>query len=170
MSPSATNIQSIVYDPAPFSPLKITSKRYTRPDTLSFNDPSAFTLILTHGIGFHGEYWEPTIEKLFELSSQNELQQNSGFRIREVWSIDNIGHGQNILANSEELLKPKYSERCVLSSLFVTKSIKTICLVSGAMYGQAIHLLLTNKSPTFGYDFSSHKLVGVGHSFGSIGL
>ncbi|KAK0458202.1 uncharacterized protein EV420DRAFT_1682223 [Desarmillaria tabescens] len=61
-------------------PLWETLKRYTKasPSLQKTPSQSGCVLIFAHGVGFHKEQWEPTINHLFKLDTQNT--------IREAWT------------------------------------------------------------------------------------
>src|ERR1700761_2849858 len=83
-----------VVDPRPKYPFRLVGKRYL-PRT---SDENGFTLILTHGTGYHKEHLEPSLERIFELAELSE------WPIREAWSIDAPNHGDAAVLNEEELL------------------------------------------------------------------
>lgn len=75
--------------------LKVAAKRYT----VAHNNEHGFTLLLTHGSGFHKELWEPTITRLFDLQRIKDSNPN----IREIWAFDWQGHGDSALLNESAL-------------------------------------------------------------------
>lgn len=98
--------ESYVFDPCPNYPLLVTVKRYWVP---GFDDDSegALTLILTHGVGFHKEIWEPTVEYLYDLFAKRPSLR----RILDIWSIDAPNYGDAAVLN-EEVLPREASEHC----------------------------------------------------------
>lgn len=90
---------SYVCDPRPDYPLVITAKRYWISE-LSSDDPSALTLVLAHGTGYHKEQWEPTIEYLYEYISNDASQT---VKVKDVWSIDAPNHGDAAVLNEATL-------------------------------------------------------------------
>lgn len=92
-------VESYIFDPRPRYPLVMTVKRYWHLDLCS-RDPSALTLIFTHGTGFHKEQWEPTLEHLFDAAKQD-----GGIRpkIHDIWALDCPNHGDAAVINEEEL-------------------------------------------------------------------
>ncbi|ESK96126.1 hypothetical protein Moror_7267 [Moniliophthora roreri MCA 2997] len=139
---------SFVFDPRPNFPLLTTAKRYWKPDSQFFNDPSAVTLIFAHGTSFHKEQWEPTIEELWSLVDSN----GNRLHIREVWSIDAPNHGDAAILNEERL------------------SVGYQPIFRWEEYGRVIHSLLMGLGKGIDTDFSKHRLVGVGHSMGAASL
>jgi pimeloyl-ACP methyl ester carboxylesterase len=69
-------------------PYKVVAKRYRlKHQTHGMTtDP---TLLLVHGLGFHKETWEPTLERLVDRC------RNSPVRFREAWAIDCPSHGDS---------------------------------------------------------------------------
>ncbi|KAF8591099.1 hypothetical protein K439DRAFT_1611434 [Ramaria rubella] len=120
--------------------LLVSVKRYSS----NSSPPSChgLTLLLTHGVTFHKELWEPTISRLFELQSQY----NSPVRIREAWAIDSPNHGESAALN-EYILSLGY-------------------LITYRDYARAITAFL--KSGLL--DLETHHIVGIGHSAGSAPL
>jgi hypothetical protein len=102
----ALTFESYIFNPRPRLPLLLTAKRYQPSSGSDLED--GFTLIFTHGAGFHKEQWEPTIEHLFELQSKNP----NGPKIREAWSIDAPNHGEAGVLNEQKLLAGCYDEIC----------------------------------------------------------
>ncbi|KAJ7249203.1 Alpha/Beta hydrolase protein [Mycena haematopus] len=99
------------------------------------------TLLLLHGLGQHKEQWEPILEKLFALHSDR-----SDFpQIREAWALDWQSHGESAVLNEGAL----------------TDDPKT---ASVDLWGHAIANFLKSEF------VSGHRMVGVGYSFGTIGL
>ncbi|KAG6835533.1 hypothetical protein H0H93_000463, partial [Arthromyces matolae] len=92
--------RSYTFDPRPNSPFLITAKRYWKSGSPYLEDPSALTLVLTHGTGFHKEQWEPTIEELYLILD------NSGgsVKICDIWAIDAPNHGDAAVLNENALL------------------------------------------------------------------
>ncbi|CAL1697815.1 unnamed protein product [Somion occarium] len=153
---SSMHCQSYVFDPRPRYPLQLTAKRYWIPseNALLSNDSDALTLIFTHGTGFHKEIWEPTIEHLFDVIANENNNGRSGQRvkIREVWSVDAPDHGDAAILN-EKVLQWGYSE-----------------VVSWEEHARSLHAFLTGLGTGVDVDFSTHNLVGVGHSMGAVSL
>ncbi|KAF9021604.1 alpha/beta-hydrolase [Hymenopellis radicata] len=79
--------------------LKSVINRYTPQRTVP-PDSEALVLVFTHGTGFHKEHWEIPIQRLFLLASEQ-----SGFFIREAWSIDAQTHGEAAELNRETTAK-----------------------------------------------------------------
>ncbi|KAG6835871.1 hypothetical protein H0H93_013784 [Arthromyces matolae] len=136
---------SYIFDPRPNYPLLITAKRYWNPTSKYLDDPSALTLVLTHGSGFHKEVWEPTIDDFYTLLRND----HSSLRIREVWSIDSPDHGDAAVLN-EHHLKNAY-----------------VPVFGWEEYARAIYSFLTNFGMGVDVDFSTRRLVGIGHSLGA---
>jgi len=142
--------ESHVFDPRPWYNLKVTAKRYWRPQDDAFTqDPDALTLILTHGAGFHKEQWEPTMDDLYKLLDHRS---NGSIKIREIWSIDCPNHGDAAVLNEEEL-EWGYSH-----------------VFGWDEYARAVHAFLTGRGKGIPVDFSTRKLVGIGHSIGAVAL
>lgn len=140
--------QSYVFDPRPNYPLLVTAKRYWKTNSPYLDDPDAITLIFTHGTGFHKEQWEPTLDDLYDLLATN----NGSVKVREMWSIDAPNHGEAAVLN-EKALKWGYEP------VFVWEE-----------YGRAIHAFLTGFGTGVDVDFSTRRLVGIGHSMGAVGF
>ncbi|KAK0451576.1 Alpha/beta hydrolase fold-1 [Armillaria borealis] len=139
--------QSYVFDPRPSYPLVSTLKRYWKPSSPFHEDNDALTLIFAHGTGFHKEQWEPTIEDLFAC-----IETRGGLKIREVWSIDASNHGDAAILN-EEVLQWGYEETFRWEE-----------------YARSIHALLMGLGTGVDVDFTSRRLVGIGHSMGAVSL
>lgn len=108
--------QSYTFDPRDNGyPLLTTVKRYWNPASPYLSDPDAFTLILTHGTGFHKEQWEPTIEDLYRLVEQTGPKHRTQPKIREIWSIDWPNHGDAAILN-EKTLQWGYQPSCTCIS------------------------------------------------------
>jgi pimeloyl-ACP methyl ester carboxylesterase len=185
------DVDEFVFDPRPNYPLVLTAKRYRlkkdHGEGVDVNDlnPDASTLIFAHGTGFHKEQWEPTIQDLWSgllLSSSSRREgdgsrQSSSFAIREAWSLDCPNHGEAAVLN-EETLQWGYEQVCEFS--FVSPNFGTVFQkyvvntspteVGWGEYARIIHLFLTGMGTGIPTDFSSHTLVGVGHSMGAISL
>lgn len=99
----AFSIEDHTFDWNPDYPLLTTARRYWLPD---HEYADGYTLIFTHGIGFHKEQWEPTLDVLFTLSRKP----GTSFRIREVWSIDCPNHGHAAILNDDLLIRGAYSQ------------------------------------------------------------
>ncbi|KAJ7216362.1 Alpha/beta hydrolase family-domain-containing protein [Mycena pura] len=136
--------ESYVFDPRPNFPLLLTAKRYWHPASPHLNDPSAFTLIFAHATGFHKEQYEPTIEDLYRLIPPG------GPNIREAWSIDCPNHGDAAVLN-EETLRWGYDEQ-----------------FGWQEYARGIHAFLTGLGTGVDIDFTTRRLVLVGHSFSAV--
>lgn len=108
------SIEDFIFDPRPNYPFFITAKRYKLPDTMSSYSEkwldNGITLILTHCVGGHKEQWEPTLEHLLSL-----LSENGGVKIREAWSIDWPNHGDAAILN-EKTLQWGYDHVCTYSN------------------------------------------------------
>lgn len=142
--------ESFVFDPKPWYNLQVSAKRYWRPqDDALAQDPDALTLILTHGTGFHKEQWEPTLDDLYGLLGHGS---NEPIKIREIWSIDCPNHGDAAILNEKEL-------QWGYSHVFAWDE-----------YARAVHAFLTGRGKGIPVDFSTRKLVGIGHSMGAIVL
>ncbi|KZT40158.1 hypothetical protein SISSUDRAFT_1060517 [Sistotremastrum suecicum HHB10207 ss-3] len=128
-----------VYDPRPEYPFQIAAKKYIPKRSTE----DGYTLILSHGTGYHKEQWEPALERLFELAEEG------GFPIREAWGIDCPNHGDSAVLNAK-VLQWGYSK-----------------LFDWHEYGRSIHLFLTGYQN--GY-FSHRKLIGIAHSMGAVGM
>lgn len=101
--------QSITYPPQPGYPLYITAKRYWLPafDACS-KDPDALTLIFLHSTSFHKETWEPVMEQVFKLASQN----GGPVKIREAWALDCPNHGESGQLNEIALQRLDFFREC----------------------------------------------------------
>ncbi|SJL10133.1 uncharacterized protein ARMOST_13517 [Armillaria ostoyae] len=144
---TSLSTQSYVFDPRPSYPLVSTLKRYWKPSSPFLEDSDALTLIFAHGTGFHKEQWEPTIEDLFSY-----IETRGGLKIREVWSIDASNHGDAAILN-EEVLQWGYEETFRWEE-----------------YARSIHALFMGLGTGVDVDFTSRRLVGIGHSMGAVSL
>ncbi|GLB40016.1 putative alpha/beta hydrolase family protein [Lyophyllum shimeji] len=144
----AVSSQSYILDPRPNLPLLLTAKRYWQADSPYLNDSAALTLIFTHGVGFHKEQWEPAMDDLWALLNHN----NGTVRVREMWAIDTPNHGDAAILN-ERALQYGYDQ------VFAWED-----------YGRSIHAFLTGFGTGLDVDFSTRRLVGIGHSMGSTAL
>ncbi|KZT01785.1 alpha/beta-hydrolase [Laetiporus sulphureus 93-53] len=141
--------QALVCDARPDFPLRIAVKRYWEP-RISSEDPDALTLILAHGAGHHKEHWEPVIESLYRLS-QRSARGMHRVKIRDVWSMDCPNHGDAAVLN-EHTLKWGYHYFSIED------------------YARAVHILLSGHGSGIDVDFSTRRLVGIGHSMGAVAL
>ncbi|KAH8096998.1 Alpha/beta hydrolase fold-1 [Cristinia sonorae] len=141
-------LTSFIFDPRPQYPLVVTAKRYSHP-SFHPDDPHALTLILTHGTGFFKEHWEPTIDHLVNLLSNDK---QSRPKIHEIWSLDCPNHGAAAILNEEEL-------QWGYSAVFGWEE-----------YARSVQTFLKGKGTGVPVDFSSRRLVGIGHSMGAISL
>ncbi|TFK33681.1 Alpha/Beta hydrolase protein [Crucibulum laeve] len=144
--------QSIVYPPDSGYPLYITAKKYALPEFESnVNDPDALTLVVLHSTSFHKETWEPSLSKLFSLSSQP----GTPFKIHEAWAIDCPNHGESGELNDEVLKKPEFANDFSWT-------------VSCEKYARAVHRFLCGGLDHGArVDFRKRNLVGIGHSLGA---
>ena len=92
------------FDPRPQFPFVATMKRYPN----FGDDRKGYTLVLTHGTGFHKETWEPTIERIFAT----ENAKPNGLRIHEAWAIDAPNHGDAAALNADLLQSGAYDLTC----------------------------------------------------------
>ncbi|KAJ3761025.1 Alpha/beta hydrolase fold-1 [Lentinula raphanica] len=159
----STSLLSELYtfDPRPYYPLLSTVKRYRDPSWTE----DGLTLVFAHGTGFHKEQWEPTIDDLQGILVHKGPKT---IRIREIWTIDAPNHGDAALLN-EQALQHGYEP-----------------VFQWQEYARSIHAFLTGRGKTFfgtpdansvedkveaaNSDFSTHRLVGIGHSMGAISL
>ncbi|KAF5392751.1 hypothetical protein D9757_000877 [Collybiopsis confluens] len=154
MSPPLSS-QTYTFDPRPHHPLISTAKRYWKPSS----SDGGLTLVFTHAAGFHKEIWEAVMDDLLELINQFEAK----LKIREIWSIDAPNCGDAASLN-EEALQHGYD------------------IFSFHEYARSVHAFLTGRGQTYkginleslsvipNVDFSSHKIVGIGHSMGANSL
>ncbi|KAJ7729063.1 Alpha/beta hydrolase fold-1 [Mycena maculata] len=146
MTPLAS--QSYVFDPRPNFPLLLTAKRYWDPSSPHLNGPDGFTLILTHGTGFHKEQYEPTLQDLYDMIQDRP----GGPKIREAWSIDCPNHGDAAILNEQTLLwgyEPIFGWQ---------------------EYARGLHALLSGLGTGIEIDFKTRCLVFIGHSFSAAAL
>ncbi|KIM42649.1 hypothetical protein M413DRAFT_444334 [Hebeloma cylindrosporum] len=140
-------VESHTLQPSSKYPLFITAKRYWIPEfERNVSNPSAQTLIILHSTSFHKESWEPALEDLFRLASQ----QGSKSLIREAWAIDCPNHGESANLNHRVLTEPSFAN------------------FSCEKYAEAVRRFLS-AGPNHGahVDFSKRNLVGIGHSLGA---
>ncbi|KZT28074.1 alpha/beta-hydrolase, partial [Neolentinus lepideus HHB14362 ss-1] len=139
-----TNLQidSFVFDARPSYPLITTVKRYRH---ASFsNDADALTLIFAHATGAHKECWEPVLKYIIQ-------GKRAGTKIKEAWSVDCPNHGDAAVLN-EELLKWGYEP------VFSWDS----------QYARILHRFVMGLGKNIPTDFSSHRIVAIGHSMGAV--
>ncbi|KAJ7026790.1 Alpha/beta hydrolase fold-1 [Mycena alexandri] len=146
---STLTSQSYVFDPRPNFPLLLTAKRYWDPTSPHVNDPDALTLIFAHGTSFHKEIYEPTLEDLYTLLDNTH---DWCPKIREAWSIDCPNHGDAALLNGATL-------RWGYEPIFGWQE-----------YARGIHAFLSGLGTGVDVDFSTRRLVFVGHSFAAAAL
>ncbi|KAF7358636.1 Abhydrolase domain-containing protein mpaH [Mycena sanguinolenta] len=139
----AMHAQSYTFDPRPHYPLLLSANRYWDPSSPHLDDPTATTLVFTHGTGFHKEQIEPTIQELYDLVPVD------GPKIREVWSIDAPNHGDSAVLN-EQVLRSGYEP------------------FEWQEYSRALHALLAGLGTGIDVEFSRRRLVLIGHSMGAI--
>lgn len=162
----AISSQSYVLDPRPHYPLVIPAKRYWKSESPFLDDPNALTLIFTHGTGFHKEQWEPTMDDLYEL-----LGTGQRVKVREMWGIECPNHGDGGILN-EEVLKWGYDPTCKYHLLYIIWFYLTFLQlkVSWEEYARSIHIFLSGYGTGVDVNFSTRKLVGIGHSMGAVCL
>ncbi|KAI0061135.1 hypothetical protein BV25DRAFT_1917103 [Artomyces pyxidatus] len=144
--------KSYTFDPRPHFPLLVSVKRYWVPGFES-TDPSAPTLVLTHGISFHKEQWEPVLEDLYDIISATPHSIGGKVGIRDAWAIEAPTHGESAVLNEDFL----HTQAGLTVSSFTT-------------YKKAIHLVLSGQGKGVDVDFRTRNLVAVGHSMGCIAL
>ncbi|CAK5277057.1 unnamed protein product [Mycena citricolor] len=152
MDPSF-HITKHLFDARPRYQYRLTASCYRFPlanQSGSEDDSSGLTLVLTHGSGFHKEHFEPTIDELLRLvTNQAESQSVS---IREIWALDHPSHGQAALLNEALFHRQGGTD-------------------DGARkYAQALYAFLTLPNPGVGVDFSQRNVVLVGHSMGAMAI
>ncbi|EIW53569.1 uncharacterized protein TRAVEDRAFT_133959 [Trametes versicolor FP-101664 SS1] len=138
--------KSYVLDPRPAFPLFVTARQYWSSDCAR-DDPEALTLVFAHATGYHKEHFEPTLEHLFAL-----LRGSGKVKIRDAWCIDAPNHGEAAKLN-EKTLQWGY-----------------VPIFPWEEYARAVHVLLAGLGTGVDVDFSTRKLVGVGHSMGATGI
>ncbi|KAF8529816.1 Alpha/beta hydrolase fold-1 [Gautieria morchelliformis] len=116
-------------------------KRYT-PQSTSRPLCGGTTLLLTHGVTFHKELWEPTLAHIFKLQSRS----NGPNCLREAWAIDAPNHGESAALND-----------------FI---LNVGSLITFREYAHAITAFLASGL----LDMSTHRIVGIGHSAGTAPL
>jgi pimeloyl-ACP methyl ester carboxylesterase len=137
--------QSYLFDPTPNFPLLVAAKRYWDPIT-TCSDSDALTLIFSHGAGLTKETWEACIESMF-------LQlRRSNVKVNDMWCIDAPNHGEASWLNEQVLdwcYRPVFRQED---------------------YAHAIHALISGLGTGVDVDFRKRRLVGVGHSMGTVSL
>ncbi|KAI0329983.1 hypothetical protein GY45DRAFT_1324220 [Cubamyces sp. BRFM 1775] len=134
------------FDARPAFPLLVTARQYWTPDC-SRDDPDAVTLVFAHATGFHKEHWEPTLEHLFA-----GLRDQGAVKVRDAWCIDAPNHGEAAKLN-ERTLQWGYAP-----------------VFPWEEYARAVHLFLAGLGKGVDVDFSTRKLVGIGHSMGATAI
>ncbi|KAI0342214.1 alpha/beta-hydrolase [Trametopsis cervina] len=137
--------EAYTLDPRPYYPLVVTAKRYWSPTHQSL-DPDALTVICAHATGYHKEHWEPTIEDLFDVLTENGT--SNVIKIREFWSIDCPNHGDGGVLNEETL------------------SWGHTPVFDWQEYSRAIHAFVAGLGTGVDINFQTRRLVGFGHSMG----
>ncbi|KAI0768240.1 Alpha/beta hydrolase fold-1 [Trametes elegans] len=135
--------KSYVFDPRPAFPLLVTARQYWTSDC-SPDDPDAVSLVFAHSTGTHKEHWEPTLGHLFA-----HLRESGKAKIRDAWCIDAPNHGEAAILNEKELLWG-------YNQVFPWEEV-----------ARSVHLFLAGLGKGVDVDFSSRKLVGIGHSMGA---
>nr|GAT61200.1 predicted protein [Mycena chlorophos] len=121
--------------------MRLTATRYWDPATSS---PDGYTIICAHATGFHKEHFEPTIQDLYAILP-------SSLKVREVWTVDAANSGAAADLNEEYL-------RWGFDDVFGWQE-----------YAREMHAFLAGLGTGLdGVDFSKHRLVLVGHSFGAV--
>ncbi|KAI0061136.1 hypothetical protein BV25DRAFT_1827001 [Artomyces pyxidatus] len=144
--------QSYVFDPRPHFPFLVSVKRYWVPG-LESTDPSAPTLIFTHGAGFYKEQWEPVLEELYDFVA-TAVSTGGKVTIRDAWAIEAPDHGESAVLNEKELHKQN------VPSAFS----------SASAYTTAVHLVLSGQGKGLDVDFKDRNLFALGNSLGCIPL
>lgn len=139
---------------------------------------NGFTLIFTHGLGFTKEVWEPIIERIFAT----ENAKPGGLPIHEAWAIDAPNHGDAAALNAAILQSGAYDLVCEsfrrLSPRRLSRAnvefwgkvswdnyVRTICLVLAGL-----GTFTDDKTQPVEIDFTSRRLIGIGHSMGGVSL
>ncbi|KAL7284566.1 hypothetical protein ACG7TL_001858 [Trametes sanguinea] len=135
--------KAYVFNARPIFPLLVTARQYWTQDC-ALDDPDALTLVFAHATGYHKEQWEPTLEHLFAL-----VRDSGKVKIRDAWCIDAPNHGEAAKLN-EKALQWGY-----------------VPVFPWEEYARAVHLFLAGLGKGVDVDFSSRKLVGIGHSMGA---
>ncbi|KAF9009724.1 Alpha/Beta hydrolase protein [Cyathus striatus] len=136
---STFTIQRFTFDsPQKISgaPFKIAANQYTH----TCCHEEGLTLLFAHSNGAHKEQWEPVLEELFSIqSNQGDLNRNS---VREAWALDAPAYGDSALLN-----EISHAER--------------MNNMSTAEFGIAV------ASVAESHHFKGHRLVLVGFSLGT---
>lgn len=165
--------EEYTFDPRPQFPFLVTMKRYPNLD----DEQNGFTLILAHGTGFHKEVWEPIIKRIFLDNTKL-----GGLCIRDAWAIDAPNHGDAAILNAALLKSGAYDLtckpfRCLSSRRSSGANVQSWDKVSWENYSRAINLVLAglgtftdSKNRPISLDFTSQRLIGIGHSMGAVSL
>ncbi|KII93753.1 hypothetical protein PLICRDRAFT_403847 [Plicaturopsis crispa FD-325 SS-3] len=130
-------------DPRPGYPLQVLATKYTSES--QSND--GYTLVFLHATGMHKESWDVSIQRLFDMFDNNAV------KIREVISIESPNHGESAEVN-ESAIREHFGDQ------WPTKQ-----------HARAAHAFLTaDASQGARIDFSTRKIVGIGHSIGAAAL
>ncbi|KAL4067117.1 hypothetical protein V8B97DRAFT_1977937 [Scleroderma yunnanense] len=148
--------REFVLQPDSNYPLHVTAKKYWLPAfEAHWNDIDALTLILLHSTSFHKEIWEPTIQWMFEIIALRSAYAGSSvLKVKCAWAIECPNHGQSAVLNEAALQQPPYFRNFGCEK-----------------YAEAVHRFMTSGgtlSPPV--DFSTQKLVGIGHSLGGVAV
>ncbi|KAJ7700302.1 Alpha/beta hydrolase fold-1 [Mycena metata] len=141
---------SYVFDPRPNFPLLLTAKRNWDPSSPHAHDPTALTLIFCHGTSFHKETYEPALDDFYTLLDDETHGPRP--KIREAWAIDCPNHGDAALLNEATL-------RWGYEPVFPWQE-----------YARGIHAFLAGLGTGVDVDFSTRKLIFIGHSFAATAL
>ncbi|KIM52365.1 hypothetical protein SCLCIDRAFT_141294 [Scleroderma citrinum Foug A] len=141
--------------------LHVTAKQYWLPEfEAHWGDIDAQTLILLHSTSFHKEIWEPTIQSMFEVlvscpsAFKNGDTGNNPLKIKCAWAIECPNHGQSAVLNDTALQQFPYFRNFGCEK-----------------YAEAVHHFMTSASTLSPpVNFSTQKLVGIGHSLGGVAI
>lgn len=153
-------------------PLSVAAKRYRYGGK---TPPNGITLLLFHGLGqrersvvlpaplyayrrLDKEQWEPILDKLFTLQSAKSAFQ----QIREAWSFDWQSHGESAVLNEDAVKDDPKSARTF--SGYSPQDLSFIPSTALDLWGYAIAQFLKSGL------FTGRRLVGIGYSFGTVGL
>lgn len=161
--------QSVIYPPRDGYPFYITAKRYWISGQPMFdpNGPDTMTLLLLHGTGFHKETWEPSLERIFDLT----LHGDGILKIREAWAIDCPNHGASAQLNESALQQPALRHNCEVHLSISPNAPFMLLVVTCEKYATAVHhFLLAGRDHGAKVDFRQRNLVGVAHSLGGVSM
>lgn len=119
------------------------------------------TLLLLHANGLHKETFEPTLRHLLQAADED-----SQYRIDEVWSLDAVQHGDSGLVNGQDLgaLFIWHDHARDILNFILHFLPETVTPSALPTYLPRVPLEVSEAREKHG--FATRELVVIGHSFG----